>query len=237
MNATSSSRAERAPAAVRNITVWDLPVRLFHWLMVLSFTGAYLTAESERWRLVHITLGYTLGALVAFRVLWGLFGTRYARFAEFVRGPAAVRDYLAALFRGRPRHFLGHNPAGALAILALLGLGAAVVGSGWAALNELGGDVAEEAHELLANVMLGLVLVHIVAVVISSRLHRENLVAAMIDGRKAGAPEQGIRRRWRVLGLLLLAAVLGFWWWQWQAAPISPTAGTAIHERHGGDDD
>ena len=83
----------------KKILVWDAPVRVFHWLMVLSFAGAYLTAESERWRLIHVTLGYTLGGLVAFRILWGLVGTRYARFAEFVRGPAAIRGYLQHMLR------------------------------------------------------------------------------------------------------------------------------------------
>jgi cytochrome b len=76
------------------ILVWDAPVRVFHWLMVLSFAGAYLTAESERWRLVHVSLGYTMAGLLVFRILWGLLGTPYARFSSFVRGPAAVARYL-----------------------------------------------------------------------------------------------------------------------------------------------
>jgi len=102
------------------ILVWDAPVRVFHWLMVLSFAGAYLTAESERWRLVHVSLGYTMGGLVAFRILWGLLGTRHARFASFVRGPAAVMRYGRALLNGTPEHHVGHNPAGAVAIVLLL---------------------------------------------------------------------------------------------------------------------
>ena len=85
MNATFASPAEpHAPqAGTRRVLVWDAPVRLFHWLTVLSFAGAYLTAESERWRLLHVTLGYTLAGLVVFRLLWGLVGTRHARFASF----------------------------------------------------------------------------------------------------------------------------------------------------------
>ena len=86
------------------IKVWDAPVRVFHWLMVLSFAGAYLSAESERWRLLHVTLGYTFGGLVAFRLVWGLVGTRYARFANFVRGPQAVLTYLRSLRKGQPQH-------------------------------------------------------------------------------------------------------------------------------------
>lgn len=213
------------------ILVWDAPVRVFHWLMVLSFAGAYLTAESERWRLVHVSLGYTLGGLVAFRVLWGLLGTRHARFASFVRGPAAVMRYLTSIARGRPAHHVGHNPAGAVAIVSLLLLSAATVATGWANYNELGGDWLEELHEATATSMLALVGVHVAGVVLASWLHRENLVRAMLTGRKDGAPGQGIRWSWRPLAGLLLAAVLAFWWLQWQAAPSSAQAsGAAVAE-------
>ena len=78
----SAQPAPTGPAAAPRVLVWDLPVRLFHWLMVLSFAGAWLTAESERWRLLHVTLGYTLGGLVAFRVLWGLVGSRHQQRAR-----------------------------------------------------------------------------------------------------------------------------------------------------------
>ena len=100
-------------AARPAILVWDAPVRVFHWLMVLSFAGAYLTAESERWRLLHVTLGYTMAGLVVFRIVWGLLGSRYAKFSSFVRGPAAVARYVRSLFNGQPEHHVGHNPAGA----------------------------------------------------------------------------------------------------------------------------
>lgn len=216
MNTASASRAERAPERVR-VLVWDAPVRVFHWLMVLAFAGAWLTAESERWRLVHVTLGYTTAALVAFRLVWGLLGTRHARFAQFVRGPAAVLRYLGSLLRGRPEHHTGHNPAGAVAIVLLLALAAAVALTGWASYQELGGHWLEEVHEGAANAMLALVGVHVAAVAISSWLHRENLVAAMLTGRKAAAPSEAIRSPWRSVAALLLAAVLGFWWLQWQA--------------------
>ena len=168
----------------RGILVWDLPTRVFHWLLALSFAGAYVTAESEHWRLVHVTLGYTVGGLIAFRLLWGLAGTRYARFASFVRGPSAVLRYLRSLFSGQPEHHVGHNPAGALAIVALLALGATLVLTGWSTYNEIGGEWLEELHEGVANTMLAVVLVHIAAVLLSSRLHHENLVRAMITGLK-----------------------------------------------------
>lgn len=98
MNTTSASRAEAQPesTAAREVLVWDAPVRVFHWLMVLSFAGAYVTAESERWRLLHVTLGYTMAGLLAFRVVWGLVGTRHARFASFVQARRPCGDTCAA---------------------------------------------------------------------------------------------------------------------------------------------
>lgn len=200
------------------IMVWDAPVRVFHWLMVLSFTGAYLTAESERWRLMHVTLGYTLGGLVAFRILWGLMGTRYARFSSFVRGPRAVMAYVRSMFT-RPQHHLGHNPAGAVAIMLLLLASVAVVFSGWAIYNDIGGEWLEELHEGAGNFMLAVVLVHVAGVVVASRLHHENLVRAMVTGQKLGSPGDGIARAWRWLAVLMVLAVAGFWWLEWQAAP------------------
>ncbi len=213
----------------KQILVWDAPVRVFHWLLVLSFAGAYLTAESERWRLIHVSLGYTLGGLVAFRILWGLMGTRYAQFGSFVRGPSAVMRYVRALLRGEPEHHVGHNPAGAVAIVLLLLLSIASVASGWAIYNEVGGNWLEGLHEGASNVMLAVVGVHVAGVVLASWLHRENLVRAMVTGKKEGAPEEGIRRGWHWLALLILAAVLGFWWLQWQSAPSGAIAsGTAV---------
>ena len=228
--------AGTAPSARPNMLVWDLPVRVFHWLMVLSFAGAYLTAESERWRLVHVTLGYTMVGLVVFRLAWGLVGSRYARFSNFVRGPAAVARYLRSLVSGRPEHHVGHNPAGALAILALLGLTMAIGLSGWSVYNDIGGEWSEELHELAANTMLAVIGVHIAGVLLSSGLHRENLTASMITGRKSGRPEDGVRNAWRSVALLMLVAVLGFWWLQWQGAPASgignrPAASALAHDR------
>jgi cytochrome b len=241
MNTPSASPAD----TLAPVRVWDAPTRLTHWLMVVCFAGAWLTAESERWQLVHVSLGYTLAGLVAFRVVWGLVGTRHARFASFVRGPSAALGYLRSLFSGHPEHHTGHNPAGALAVIALLGLGALLTASGWATYNELGGEATEELHEALANGMLALVLVHVAAVVASSWLHRENLARAMATGYKRGAPGEAVARNGLPLAALILAAVLGFWAWQWQTAP-APGAGegdgvgTAAHARHhhdGGSDD
>lgn len=199
------------PVSASKARVWDLPTRVFHWSLAASFTGAWLSAESERWRDIHVVLGYTLAGLIAFRLVWGVIGSRNARFSSFVFPPSRVMAYLKSLFGGTPEHHLGHNPAGGLAIIALLVLGVAVAASGYATYQEIGGEWLEELHEGAANAMLLLVLVHLVGVVVSSVLHRENLVRAMFTGTKPGRPEDGIRRLHTVLGIVLLAAVLGFW--------------------------
>jgi cytochrome b len=195
---------------MQRILVWDLPTRLFHWLTAASFAGAWLTAESERWRNVHVALGYTFAGLIAFRLLWGLVGSRHARFASFVRGPSAVLSYLRSLLGATPEHHVGHNPAGGWAVLALLGLGALSAASGFMTYNDIGGHFMEELHEGAASAMLALVFVHIAAVVLSSLIHRENLVLAMITGLKRGLPRQSIRRPGWIAGTALAAAVVAF---------------------------
>jgi cytochrome b len=218
MNATNAHSG-------KPVLVWDAPVRVFHWLMVLSFAGAYITAESERFRLLHVTLGYTLAGLIVFRLLWGLVGTRHARFADFVRGPRAAWRYLTSLVGGSPQHHAGHNPAGALAIVALLVLGAVSAATGVATYEELGGEWLAELHEVAGNTMLAVVLVHVAGVVVGSVVHRENLVRAMVTGRKPVAPSEGITNAWRSVAVLMLVAVLGFWWLQWRSAPTVPLDG------------
>jgi cytochrome b len=210
---------EKRPAQPEGrILVWDVPVRIFHWLLVFCFTGAYLTAEGERWQLVHVTLGYTMAGLLAFRCVWGCVGSRYARFSNFIRGPSAITGYLRSVLRGKPQHFLGHNPAGGAAIAALLMLGAATTATGWFTLRAATSEQWEEIHEATASLMLALVLVHICAVVISTRIHREHLVAAMIHGKKPGQPGQGLSRSRRSIGILLLLGVAAFWWLQWASS-------------------
>lgn len=172
------------------IRVWDLPVRIFHWLLVLTFAGAFVTAESERLREVHVVLGYTVLGLIAFRLMWAIVGTRYARLSSFAFGPRAVADYLRSLLTAYPRHYVGHNPAGSWVIYLLVLLGIATGVSGYATYNDIGGKWLEELHEGAANLMLALVFVHVTGVIVSSLLHRENLVKAMVTGYK---PRQGER--------------------------------------------
>ena len=206
-------------SGTQKILVWDAPTRVFHWLLVLCFAGAYITSEGERWRLVHVTLGYTLGGLMAFRILWGLVGTRYARFANFVRGPRAVLAYVRSLPGGAPQHFTGHNPAGAVAIVLLILSGLVIVATGWASYNDIGGEWLSDLHEGAGNTMLAIVGVHIAGVAVATYLHRENLVRSMVTGFKLGVRENSVPSAWWSLAAALVLCVLAFWWIQWQSAP------------------
>jgi cytochrome b len=204
------------------ILVWDLPLRVFHWLLAASFAGAFLTAESERYRDVHVALGYTVLGLLVFRLFWAFAGTRYARLSSFAFGPAAVLRYLKLLLTGRPLHCVGHNPAGSWVIYALVVLGFAAGVSGYAVYSDVGGHWLEELHEGASNAMLSLVIVHIAGVVVSSFLHRENLARAMLTGYKGGRPDEAIRRtRWATAVALVLG--VGVLWSAVLQAPASWT--------------
>ena len=199
------------PKARGRILVWDIPTRLFHWSLVSCFAIAYLTSESERWQVWHVTAGYTFGALLLFRLLWGMIGTRYARFSNFVRGPKSVMTYLGSLLTRHPQHYVGHNPAGAWAIVAMVALGLLTVLTGWASFNDYG-DWFGELHEGIVNVLLLVVIIHVAGVLVSSLLHRENLVQAMINGHKQGAADEAIRYPQWLAGIALALGIVAFLW-------------------------
>lgn len=211
------------------ILVWDLPVRIFHWFLVLCFSIAFLTAESEHWRDIHLLSGYTVLGLMLFRLAWGFVGSRHARFDSFVRGPKAIMRYAKSLLHGRPEHYDGHNPLGAVAILLLILLGIGSGVSGWLTELDVGGDGLEELHELLSNGMLGVVAIHIVGVLASSKMHHENLPLAMISGKKSGESTAAIPAPGRLAGFVLVAAILAFWAWYWNSLQLTgkPASGQA----------
>lgn len=174
--------------AERTIKVWDPLVRLFHWGLVVSYAVAWLTADL--WDDMHEWAGYMAAGLIAFRLVWGFIGPKYARFTQFVRSPARVVRYLGSILRGRKVRYIGHNPAGAVMILALMFtiLGTALTGWMYTLDAFWGVDWVEETHEFLADVTLILVLGHVAGVILTSLRHKENLARAMIIGRKR-APE------------------------------------------------
>lgn len=180
------------------VKVWDPLVRLFHWTLVTAFVICY-AVEDELIDL-HVFTGYLIGGLVVFRLLWGMVGTRHARFSDFVRRPNEVLTYGKSILSWHPQRYLGHNPAGgAMVIVMLVALaattltGVATYGmessagpmAGWfTGWGHIIGEVFEELHELLANFTLLLVVVHVGGVLLTSLQHGENLVLAMVTGKK-----------------------------------------------------
>jgi cytochrome b len=166
------------------VKVWDPVVRLFHWGLVASLALAWLTAEDVK--SLHLLAGYAAASLIAVRLVWGLIGTRYVRFTQFVKAPMTVVTYLRDVLSGREARYLGHNPAGGIMILALLFCLSGLCLTGWLYTTDAywGDEWVEGVHEALANLMLGLVGLHVAGVVLASLRHGENLARAMISGRK-----------------------------------------------------
>jgi cytochrome b len=166
------------------VRVWDPMVRIFHWSLAICFLVGYALGDDGG--SLHRMLGYAVLGLVAFRVIWGVVGGRHARFSDFVPRPAVLRQYLRDVLAGREARYLGHNPAGGAMIVLLLTAVTATGISGWLMTTDAfwGVEWMEEGHEALAAATLALVGLHIAGVVFSSLRHRENLVRAMITGRK-----------------------------------------------------
>lgn len=209
-NAIPQATPEIGPTAPSGRLTIDAPMRAFHWLFALSFTGAWLTAESERWRAVHETLGYAFGGLLLFRLVYGLIGPKQARLSLLWRrasgwGGALTLSRLATL-------------AMASAMLLLLAIAAPLVLSGYAGENDWLGlsDPLEELHEFFANTALTLVLAHLALIALLSVLRRKNLAAPMFTGRTPGPGADVVKANRRWLALLVVVGCLGFVGWQLQ---------------------
>jgi cytochrome b len=233
----SAGRATAAaPAPTRRVV--DAPTRAFHALFALSFLGAYLTAEGERWRALHVTLGYTMAGLLAFRVLYGLFpllGPRQAGLGLLWRRLAGLPAWLRSLatglrqarLAGLPWH-QGQNLLMALAIFTLLALAAPLTLSGYGTYSEwFGGDALAEVHEFFGNAMLAVVLVHLALVVCLSFLRRRNQALPMLTGRIEGAGPDLVQRNRAWLAALIVLAVVAFGAWQWRQSPNGLLPGKA----------
>ncbi len=165
------------------VTVWDPLLRLFHWCLVAAFFTSFFIMGSAR---VHEGAGYVVLGLLTFRVVWGLIGPDHAKFADFIKPPAVVWRYLLDLKHGRAVRHLGHNPAGGAMILVLIATVTLAAGSGWLSTTERfwGVGWVENLHEVSAWLAVSLIVVHVTGAIVASFLHRENLILAMITGRK-----------------------------------------------------
>src|SRR5688572_1496479 len=219
-----------SPSPPARVKVWDLPTRLVHWLIVVLVGVSWWTAETGRleW---HRWSGYALAGVLAFRIFWGFFGSSTARFRAFVRGPGAVVAYLRGTVAPQP----GHNPLGALSVVALLLLLVAQIGLGLFAidvdgiesgpLSHLvsfeGGRAAADWHDGVFEVLQWLVALHVVAVFFYLFVKKQNLIGAMLSGKRAfaepgAAPVVSASRVRFVVGVVLAALIAwavsrGFW--------------------------
>ncbi|WP_126444254.1 cytochrome b/b6 domain-containing protein [Sulfuricystis multivorans] len=219
--------------------VWDLPTRLFHWLLVICVVAAFVTVKIGGNLMVwHGRLGLAILGLITFRIVWGFVGSTYARFATFVRGPAAIRAYLAGKWQG-----LGHNPLGALSVLALLGCLALQAGTGLFA-ND---DIAFEGylyplvgsalstrltgiHQLLEKGLLLLVTLHVGAIAFYARVKQQNLVKPMLTGWAEGQSGESARGGGPIVFLVAVLIALAVVWAAsgvWLPMPATPPAGQA----------
>lgn len=217
--------------------VWDLPVRVMHWGLVLAVLGAWLTRELEGdWFAWHVRCGYAVLVITATRILWGFVGTRHARFGDFVRGPRAILRYLREGTDRDGQRIAGHNPLGALMVLAMLAMLLVQAALGLFANDQvmstgpLFGHVSAETsdrltslHKQLFDVIVAAIAVHVVAALFYLGVRRENLILPMVTGRKPaellppGAADIGPSRTLLAVGI---AAALGaLLWWVVKNAP------------------
>ena len=217
--------------------VWDLPVRLMHWGLVLAVLGAWLTRELEGdWFEWHTRCGYAVLLIAATRIIWGFVGTRHARFGDFVRGPGAILAYLRAKPGDEAARIAGHNPLGALMVLALLAMllaqavlglfandEALEVGPLYGYVSDDTSDLLTGLHERLFDVLVVAIAVHVAAALFYLVVRREDLILPMITGRKRGemlppgATDIGPSRT--LLAAAILAALGALLWWVVRNAP------------------
>lgn len=195
---------DTAAPAVPQIKVWDPFVRFFHWSLVSGFAINIISAEIN-WMTVHVWVGYFICVLLLSRIAWGLVGSRYARFRNFLYPVSETLAYVQGMRAGHPPHYLGHNPMGALMVFALLGLVLLICVSGLTTLATIDFEgplvfinawfddamayLAQDIHEILPWITLAFVGMHVTGVVVSSRMHNENLVKSMLTGYKPAPPD------------------------------------------------
>ena len=207
------------PANQATRLVVDAPMRMFHWLFALSFVGAYITADSERWRLVHVTLGYTMAGLLVFRLMYGLLGPRPFGLGVLWRkissAPAWIRSLATTGFSDKINWRQGQNLLMALLVVAMLGLVIPLTLSGYARYNEWGTsmweDALEDVHEFFANALLLVVLLHIALIAGLSILRQSNMAKTMLTGRTPGKGPDLVPGNRLILALVILIAVVVFW--------------------------
>jgi cytochrome b len=214
------------PQALHAVQVWDLPTRLFHWMLVLLLIAQWWTAEQSSTMDWHLWGGYAVLALVLFRLIWGIVGSETVRFSQFVRDPGAALEYFKALLRGETPHYLGHNPMGGWSIVAMLALLLIQTITGLFANDDIliegplygwvskgMSDWLTTVHKFNFNVLLAMITVHLAAVFFYLLVKRENLIHPMLNGCKRLRPEQAgqaprMANPWLGLAALVIAVTV-----------------------------
>ncbi|WP_100639738.1 cytochrome b/b6 domain-containing protein [Marinobacter salexigens] len=217
---------------MKSISLWDLPTRLFHWLLVIAVTGALVSVSlGGTWMLWHERFGIAIVGLISFRLAWGIVGSTYARFSQFVPGPFSIAAYLKGEWQG-----LGHNPLGALSVLAMLGLlgfqavtglfatdAIAFNGPLYRAVSSGWNDTITSWHKLTEWFIYGLIGLHIVSAFFYTLVKKDNLITPMISGRKKVSKEHGEERTGGgLIALIIALAVAAFAVWVATGGLLSP---------------
>ena len=191
------------------VLIWDLPTRIFHWLLTIGFlisAAISVTADNDSPLFsAHMILGVVLGAMVLLRIVWGFVGTRYARFTSFLFSPLSLLKYVFGAVNGSEPRSIGHNVGSSYAVFAMLGLVLATAGTGM--MISAGNEAAEELHEIVSYSLMAVVAVHIVGVVWYSLRHRENITLSMLTGRKESSTDDAIPSSHPIPGIVFLLFV------------------------------
>jgi cytochrome b len=193
----------------KRMMVWDSPIFITHWLLAFCFVGAILTQESEKFRLVHVTLGYTMLGIVGFRLIWGFVGSKYARFTTMKPRFLRVRENIQAILSGNKEFSIGLNAIGFVAAYLLMGLVLLVSASGYLVFNEIGPELISEIHELVGNFLIIVVVVHVGSIVLNAiyqRLQKSNAEVATKIGVLAKRA-----RPYKWVSIIILLIVIYFW--------------------------
>ncbi|MEX2410546.1 MAG: cytochrome b/b6 domain-containing protein [Candidatus Paceibacterota bacterium] len=199
----------------KKIAVYDLPIRIFHWLFAFLFLGAYIIAENIDDESVlfsyHIMAGLTIVFMLVLRIIWGVAGTTYARFSSFKLKPIELIQYFKDAIVKKTKRYLGHNPASSYAAIVMFisAFGLAITGILMSSGN--GNDFYEETHELLANLFLITVIIHVGGIIYHHLKHKDSLWSSMLDGKKKSLPgASGINNMKTMTGIIFLVLTLSW---------------------------
>ena len=193
------------------ITIWDYPVRVFHWAFAICFFAAMglamLASEHSQLFDYHMLLGVTIVPIVLLRILWGFIGTKHARFLSFPLQPRKLFNYLFSVVTRKGPRFVGHNPAASYAAIAMLAISLGIVATGFLMQT---GEFFEEVHEALAYLMLAVVVVHVLGVVLHVLRHKENIILSMFNGTKEGEESDAISSSRPLIAFILVLLIAGW---------------------------